>query len=158
MKIRYDILILITTIGIVISLGNCSMIRKTESIEITQSFGNQVSQARDRREFVMYDNWIYGIFEIDGWCGAIMRFRYDSPDEREMIYRFGSAYVSEMNVLGDWIFFIADTGSHDDEVIVRLYKIKTDGSEITVLARNVVTYRLTQDRIYYEQFSFFRYY
>ena len=159
-QLRLYLFILLAVILAAILITSSLMFQKTIiSNKPILSFGNQANQARDSSGFIKVGDWIYGIYEIevdndiDDNYGVIIRFPIDAPNERELIYEFGPDYVYEVSVLGEWVYFIF-VGGHDWE-IRRLYKIKIDGSEKTELAKNVLTYRLTEDGIFYERRNIF---
>lgn len=108
-------------------------------------------------------NWIYYMsLSDDGMQIAINKVRTDGTEKQKLIEKDWE--VSSINVYGDYIYFVALEPAQEGETIEnssvssyphnRIYKMSTDGKEVTILndgnfSSNLISIYVVKDRIYY---------
>ncbi len=115
-----------------------------------ESIGNQLNQGDVCKSGI----WIYMIRNSDEYQSSIVKFEIDNVEDKEVIFS-DETQKSQISVLGDWIYFIAEAYGADKPAEMDLYRIRTDGSGKMKLADTVFSYVLCEDEIYYDSAATF---
>lgn len=95
--------------------------------------GNSVSNILNGGFVAQQDNWIY--YRNDSDNGTLYKMKKDGTGKRKIC----NDPVSNINVVGDWVYFTSSFGTN---VSGYIHRVRTDGSEYKELASDILAFNL----------------